>query len=113
VLEFLLLLVCASILASGVLAVCLNNLMAAMVSAGLASLFAAVSFLLLAAPDVAMAEAAIGSGLATFIFLYAIRKTGNGRDEDGKPDGKPASGKVTGKVAGKPGGKADRARGGA
>jgi hypothetical protein len=27
-------------------------------------------------PDVAMAEAAIGSGLATFIFLYAIRKTG-------------------------------------
>ena len=52
--------------------------MAAMVSSSLASLFAAVSFLLLAAPDVAMAEAAIGSGLATFIFLYAIRKTGNG-----------------------------------
>ena len=40
--------------------------LAAMVSAGLASLFAAVSFLLLAAPDVAMAEAAIGSGLTAF-----------------------------------------------
>ena len=77
-LEFLILLVCASILVAGVLAVRLPNLMAAMVSSSLASLFAAVSFLLLAAPDVAMAEAAIGAGLGTFIFLYAIRKTGNG-----------------------------------
>ncbi|APA89893.1 DUF4040 domain-containing protein (plasmid) [Paraburkholderia sprentiae WSM5005] len=75
-LELLLLLMCASILVSGVLAVCLKNLLAAMVSSGLASLFASVAFLLLAAPDVAMAEAAIGSGLATFTFLYAIRKTG-------------------------------------
>ncbi|UXN66853.1 DUF4040 domain-containing protein (plasmid) [Phyllobacterium sp. A18/5-2] len=74
-LELLVLLVCGSILVSGLLAVCLDNLMAAMISAGLASLFAAVSYILLAAPDVAMAEAAIGSGLATLIFLYAIRKT--------------------------------------
>ena len=81
VLEILVLLVCASILVSGVLAVCLDNLMAAMVSAGLASLFAAVSYVLLAAPDVAMAEAAIGSGLATLIFLYAIRRTGGGKEE--------------------------------
>ncbi len=80
-LELLILLVCVGIVVSGVLAVSLRNLMAAMVSSSLASLFAAVSFLLLAAPDVAMAEAAIGSGLATFIFLYAIRKTGNGGAE--------------------------------
>jgi uncharacterized MnhB-related membrane protein len=80
-LELLIILVCIGILVSGVLAVCLNRLMMAMVSAGLASLFAAVSFLLLAAPDVAMAEAAIGSGLTTFILLYAIRKTGNGEGE--------------------------------
>lgn len=78
-LELLVILVCGSILASGILAVCLDNLMAAMVSAGLASLFAAVSYVLLAAPDVAMAEAAIGSGLATLIFLYAIRRTDGGR----------------------------------
>ncbi|WP_159948852.1 hydrogenase subunit MbhD domain-containing protein [Rhizobium sp. 18065] len=77
-LELLILLVCGSILVSGVLAVLLGNLMAAMISAGLASLFAAVSHVLLAAPDVAMAEAAIGSGLATLIFLYAIRKTNGG-----------------------------------
>lgn len=79
-LELLILLVCGGILVSGVLAVRLGNLMAAMVSAGLASLFAAVSYVLLAAPDVAMAEAAIGSGLATLIFLYALRKTSNGKE---------------------------------
>ena len=63
------------ILVSGALAVLLDNIIAAVVSAGLASLFAAVTYVLLAAPDVAMTEASIGSGLATVIFLYAIRKT--------------------------------------
>ena len=72
----LILLVCGSMLVSGVLAVALGGILAAMVSAGLTGLFAALAFLLLAAPDVAMAEAAIGSGLSTFIFLYALRKTG-------------------------------------
>ena len=79
-LELLVFLLCGSILASGILAVCLNNLMAAMVSAGLSSLFAAVCYVLLAAPDVAMAEASIGSGLATLIFLYAIRRTGDAKE---------------------------------
>lgn len=75
-LTLLILLVCVGILASGILAVALKDTMPAIVSSGLASLFAAVAFVLLAAPDVAMAQAAIGSGLATFIFLYALRRTG-------------------------------------
>lgn len=79
-LELLILLICASILVSGVLAVVLRGLVPAMVSAGLASLFAAVSYALLAAPDVAMAEAAIGAGLSTLVFLYAIRKTNAGKE---------------------------------
>jgi uncharacterized MnhB-related membrane protein len=79
-LELLIILVCGAILVSGALAVLLDNLMAAMISAGLASLFAAVSYVLLAAPDVAMAEAAIGSGLATLIFLYAIRRTSGSKE---------------------------------
>ena len=37
------------------------------------SLGASVLFLLLAAPDVAMTEAAIGSGLTTLFFLFAFR----------------------------------------
>jgi uncharacterized MnhB-related membrane protein len=73
--ELLVLLMCGGIIISAILAVCLSNLIQAMVSAGLASLFAAVCYVLLAAPDVAMTEASIGSGLSTVIFLYAIRRT--------------------------------------
>jgi energy-converting hydrogenase B subunit D len=73
--ELFVYLLCASILVSGILAVRLGSLMAAMVSGGLASLFAAVCYVLLGAPDVAMTEASIGSGLSTLIFLYALRRT--------------------------------------
>ncbi len=79
-LSILIILICCSILVSGLLAACLDNLMAAMVSAGLASLFASISYVLLASPDAAMAEASIGSGLATLIFLYAIKRTNGGED---------------------------------
>jgi energy-converting hydrogenase B subunit D len=71
-------LLCAGILVSGLLAVQLDNLVSAVICSGLASLFAAVIYVVLAAPDVAMTEASIGSGLSTMIFLYAIRKTRNG-----------------------------------
>ena len=71
-------LLCAGILISGLLAVILDNIISAVISSGLASLFAAVIYVVLAAPDVAMTEASIGSGLSTMIFLYAIRKTRNG-----------------------------------
>ena len=73
--ELIVYLLCASIIVSGLLAVRLASLIAAMVSGGLASLFAAVCYVVLGAPDVAMTEASIGSGLSTLIFLYAIRRT--------------------------------------
>jgi energy-converting hydrogenase B subunit D len=79
-LELLVYLLCGGILASGILAVRLKNLLAAVVSAALASLFAAVCYLLLGAPDVAMTEASIGSGLSTIIFLYAIHKTRSAKE---------------------------------
>ena len=78
--ELVVYLLCASIIASGLLAVRLASLMAAMVSGELASLFAAVCYLVLGAPDVAMTEASIGSGLSTLIFLYAIRRTAGAED---------------------------------
>jgi energy-converting hydrogenase B subunit D len=79
-LELLVYLLCGGILASGILAVRLKNLLAAVVSAALASLFAAVCYLLLGAPDVAMTEASIGSGLSTIIFLHAIHKTRSAKE---------------------------------
>lgn len=78
-------LLCAGILISGVMAVHLKSHTGAVITAGLASLFAAVTYVILAAPDVAMTEASIGSGLATMIFLYALNKTKGGdakKEED-------------------------------
>ncbi len=51
----------------------------AILAAGLVSLLASVQFLLLAAPDVAMTEAAIGSGLTTFLFFFVLGKVRRSR----------------------------------
>jgi uncharacterized MnhB-related membrane protein len=56
------------------MAVYFKNLVSAILSAGVISLLASIIYVLLAAPDVAMTEAAIGSGLTTVVFLYAFNK---------------------------------------
>jgi len=61
-------------LISGYIAIHNKKLSVAIIASGLLSLFASVIFLLLAAPDVAMTEAAIGSGLTTLIFFYVLNK---------------------------------------
>ncbi len=61
-------------LSSAILALQLKDLVAAIISAGVISLLASVLFLILAAPDVAMTEAAIGSGLTTVVFLFTINR---------------------------------------
>jgi len=81
VLTLLTIVLCAGILVGGMLAVLLDSMLSAVISAGLASLFASVVYVVLAAPDVAMTEASIGSGLTTMIFLYAIRKTQNKNEQ--------------------------------
>ncbi len=67
------------IVASAILAIQTKNLVVAIVAAGLVSLMASVGYLLLSAPDVAMTEAAIGSGLSTIIFFYVLNRV-RGRD---------------------------------
>jgi len=52
-----------------------QDLINAVVSSAAVSLITAILFYFLQAPDVAMAEAAIGAGLTTAIFIIAIRKT--------------------------------------
>ena len=79
-LELIIFMLCGSIVVSGLLAIHLSSALAALVSSGLAGLFAALCYLLLGAPDVAMTEASIGSGLSTLIFLYALRRTGGAED---------------------------------
>ncbi len=82
-LDLFILVICGAILLGGILAVTASGTLVASISAGAAGLFASLGFLLLGAPDVAMAEAAIGSGLGIFIFLYALKKTGqSGRADE-------------------------------
>jgi uncharacterized MnhB-related membrane protein len=50
-------------------------------SAGLVSLLASMMYLLLAAPDVAMTEAAIGSGLTTFLFFFVLGRVRGGKHD--------------------------------
>lgn len=57
-----------------VVAIHSKRLPVAIIASGVVSLFASVLYLLMAAPDVAMTEAAIGSGLSTIIFFYVLNK---------------------------------------
>jgi len=52
-----------------------RDLISAVIAATLVSLIASILFYLLHAPDVAMAEAAIGAALTAAIFIIAIRRT--------------------------------------
>ncbi|PLY14788.1 MAG: hypothetical protein C0631_09730 [Sedimenticola sp.] len=58
-----------------------KSLPIAILSAGLVSLIASVLFLVLAAPDVAMTEAAIGSGLTTFLFFFVLSRVRGGEND--------------------------------
>ena len=64
------------------LALYLKDLLSAIISAGAISLLASVIYIILAAPDVAMTEAAIGSGLTTIVFLYALNLIRKDREAD-------------------------------
>ena len=44
-------------------------------------IFAAASFLLLHAPDVAISEAAVGAALTPAVFIVALRKMRGGEDK--------------------------------
>jgi len=51
-----------------------NKLTVAIIATGIVSMVASIMFLLLAAPDVAMTEASIGSALTTAIFFFTLNK---------------------------------------
>jgi len=72
-------------IAAAVFAVRARDLMNAVIACALVSLMASIIFFFLQAPDVAMAEAAIGAGLTTAIFIFAIHRTVR-HEEDEKAD---------------------------
>jgi uncharacterized MnhB-related membrane protein len=52
-----------------------KDLLSAAIAVGFVDLGAAIVFLLLQAPDVAITQAAIGAGITLAVFVYAIRRT--------------------------------------
>lgn len=60
--------------AAALFAVHSKTLLSAVISSGVVSLVASVLYIVLHSPDVAMTEAAIGSGLTTVVFLFALKK---------------------------------------
>jgi uncharacterized MnhB-related membrane protein len=70
-----------AMLGGGAVAVAGKSTIVAILAAGLVSLMASVLFVLLAAPDVAMTEAAIGSGLTTFLFFFVLGRVKEENDD--------------------------------
>ena len=68
-------LVLIGILITTALIVWQKNLIAAAVTFAAFSFLLSIEFYILQAPDVAIAEAAVGAGVSTAIFLIAIRAT--------------------------------------
>lgn len=68
--------------AAGIGAVVVKSLLVSIILSGGVSLAASLVFLLMGAPDVAMTEAAIGSGLTTVVFLYALARSKQADHED-------------------------------
>jgi uncharacterized MnhB-related membrane protein len=69
---------------SAVMAVLSKEMPLAILASGTISLLASIFFLVLASPDVAMTEAAIGAGLTTFLFFIILRKTDQKKNENEK-----------------------------
>ncbi len=74
-------LVLVLLVACGVLAVWLKDLLASVIALAAGSLLLSLQFYLLQAPDVAIAEAGIGAALTTALFVLAIRKTRRKEEE--------------------------------
>ena len=75
-------LVMIAIVATAIYAVAAKNTMSAVIALGATGAFVALAFILLHAPDVAIAEAAVGAVLSTAIFVIAVRKTTKKGDEE-------------------------------
>ncbi len=77
---------CAVMLGGAYVAISGKSLPIAILAGGLVSLVASVLFLILASPDVAMTEAAIGSGLTTFLFFFVLGRVRAGENDGSKHD---------------------------
>jgi uncharacterized MnhB-related membrane protein len=65
------------LLVLAVLVLAFRSLLSAVILLAVFSLICALLFFVLEAPDLAIAEAAVGAGVSTALFVRAVRRTGN------------------------------------
>jgi len=75
-------LVLLGLIVTAVLVIVFKDLLSSAIAFAAFSLLLALEFYLLQAPDVAIAEAGIGAGLTTAIFIIAIRGTKRYEEND-------------------------------
>lgn len=75
-------LVLLGVVISAAYAVFSKKVLSSVIALGVTGAFMALEFILLHAPDVAIAEAAVGAVLATTIFVIAVKKTTDKGDEE-------------------------------
>jgi uncharacterized MnhB-related membrane protein len=72
----------AALLVCAALCLLLRSLIASVIVLAVFSLLSTLLYFLLKAPDVAIAEAAVGAGVSTMVFIWAVGRTkGGARDE--------------------------------
>jgi energy-converting hydrogenase B subunit D len=59
-----------------ILVLSFRNPLSSVILLAVFSLICALLFFVLKAPDLAIAEAAVGAGVATALFIHAVRRTG-------------------------------------
>lgn len=74
-------LVMIGVVVSAVLACTLEKLLSSVIALGITGIFAAASFLVMQAPDVAISEMAVGAALTPLIFIVALKKIKGGDDK--------------------------------
>ena len=75
-------LILIGILVTACIAVFSRKILTCIIALGITGCFVALEFLILQAPDVAIAEAAVGAVLTTVIFIIALKKTTKKEDEN-------------------------------
>jgi len=70
----------AIMLLNAIIALQLKDMLAAVIMLGVFSLINCLVFFLMHAPDVALTEAAVGTGVGTIVLIWIVHKTGR-RDE--------------------------------
>lgn len=74
-------LVMLGVIVTAVMAVHFERLLSSVIALGVTGCFMAFEFILLHAPDVAIAEASVGAVLSPVIFIIALKKVKEGKEK--------------------------------